>query len=385
MSYRAPPPSSRYREEHEAFRASVRRFVDLEVTPHVGAWDEAGAFPRELYAKVGALGLLGLGFPEAYGGSDADPFHSVVLIEEFARAGCGGLMASLFSHSIAAPPIAAAGSDALKRRVLPGILAGRKVAALAVSEPSGGSDVAAIRTRARRDGDEYVVDGAKTFITSGMRADFITVAVRTGSDGADGVSVLLVEADRPGIARTPLEKMGWWCSDTAQIHFDGCRVPVANRLGDENSGFALLMRNFNHERLSLAVQACGLARACLDEASDWALARETFGKRLVEHQAVRQRLVEMATRIEATRALIEDLAARLERGESPIAQLCMLKNFAARTLAEVADGAVQILGGAGFVRGSKAERIYREAKVYDIGGGAHEVLNDLAARKLGWS
>ena len=371
-------------EEREALRATVRRFVDAEVMPFVDAWDEAESFPRALYEEVGALGLLGIGYSERFGGSGGDVLDTLVVIGEFARAGCGGLLASLFSHAIAAPPILAGGSDALKRHVLPAILRGERIAALAISEASGGSDVAAIRTRARREGDAYVVDGSKTFITSGMRADFITVAVRTGGAGADGVSILLVEADSPGVSRTPMKKMGWWCSDTATIHFDGVRVPAGNLLGAENAGFGLLMRNFNAERLMISAQAVGLARACLDEASAWAMQRETFGKRLIGHQAVRQRLVEMATKIEASRALLEDLASRVVRGEEPVAQLCMLKNFAARTLAECADGAVQILGGAGFMRGAKSERIYREAKVYDIGGGAHDVLNELAARKLGW-
>lgn len=379
MSYAALPPSPLWREEHLALRDSVRHFVAREILPHVDAWDEAGTFPRELYEKVGALGLLGIGIS-----AELDFLHSLVVIEEFARAGCGGLIASLFSHTIAAPPIVAGGSAELRARVLPRILSGEKIAALAITEPSGGSDVAALRTRARRDGDAYVVDGSKTFITSGMRADFLTVAVRTGGAGAEGVSLLLVEADAAGIARTALPKMGWWCSDTAQIHFDGVRVPAANLLGPENHGFALIMRNFNAERLAIAAQAYGLARCCLDEASDWAAQRETFGKRLVEHQAIRHRLVAMATRIEATRALLEDLVARLSRGEQPIAQLCMLKNFAAETLKLCADGAVQILGGGGFIRGTKSERIYREAKVYEIGGGANEILADLAARKLGW-
>ncbi|WP_019143043.1 acyl-CoA dehydrogenase family protein [Noviherbaspirillum massiliense] len=380
-----PPLAPCNNEEYRAFRETVRRFVDKEILPHVDAWDEAGEFPRELYGHAAELGLFGLGFPEEYGGTSGHLFHGLVMIEEMTRAASGGLLASLFSHTIGAPPIVAGGSAELKARVLPEILGGRKISALAVTEPSGGSDVANLRLRAERDGDYYILNGSKTFITSGMRADYITVAARTGGAGAGGVSALLVEGNSPGLTRTPLKKMGWWCSDTAQLHFDNCRVPVANRLGPENGAFPIFMLNFNQERLALAMQAYGFARVCLDEASDWASGRTAFGKRLVGHQVVRHKLVAMATRIEATRAMILDLTARLEQGESPIPQICMLKNFAAQTMQFCADSAVQILGGMGFMRGMKSERIYREVKVNMIGGGAEEVLTELAARQLGWA
>lgn len=370
-------------------RATVRRFVEQELRPHVNDWEEAGAFPRALYHQAGALGLLALGFPEAEGGIPASYRQLQVLNEELCRTGCGGLLASLFSHRIGAPPIVHGGSPELRARVLPGILAGSRISALAVTEPGGGSDVANLATTAVRDGDHYIVNGSKTFITSGMRADWITLAVRTGGAGAGGVSVLLVPGETPGLTRTPLEKMGWWCSDTAELHFDQCRVPIANLLGSENAGFALLMRNFNDERLMLAMHACYLAQACLDEAVEWAQQRKTFGKALVQHQAVRHKLVAMATRIEATRAFIDNIVARLDSGPgaaaAAVAQVCMLKNFAAQTMQACAGEAVQVLGGMGFMRGTVSERVYRDAKVYMIGGGAEEILNDLAARQLGWS
>src|SRR6185436_4902220 len=243
-------------EEHEAYRDTVRHFVDREIMPRAAQWDEAGEFPRELYRKAAAAGLLGLGFPEEYGGTErtgetpvADYFFRIVSAEEFARAGTGGLSASLFSHTIGAPPIAAVGSEELKKRVLPSILAGEKISALAITEPSGGSDVANLRTKAVKDRNEFVVSGEKTFITSGMRADYYTVAVRTGGPGAAGVSLLLIERDRPGFTRSKLDKMGWWCSDTATLHFDNVRVPAANLIGEENAGFRAIMRNFNSERL----------------------------------------------------------------------------------------------------------------------------------------
>ncbi|HEY0587052.1 MAG TPA: acyl-CoA dehydrogenase family protein [Pseudoduganella sp.] len=369
-------------------RATVRRFVEQELRPHLNDWEEAGAFPRALYHQAGALGLLALGFPETEGGVPASYRQLQVLNEELCRTGCGGLLASLFSHRIGTPPIVHGGSPELRARVLPGILSGDRISALAVTEPGGGSDVANLATTAVRDGDHYIVNGSKTFITSGMRADWITVAVRTGGPGAGGVSVLLVPGETPGLTRTPLKKMGWWCSDTAELHFDQCRVPLANLLGAESAGFALLMRNFNDERLMLAMHACYLAQACLDEAVAWSQQRKTFGKALVQHQAVRHKLVQMATRIEATRAFIDSIVARMDGDAgtaADVAQVCMLKNFAAQTMQACSGEAVQILGGMGFMRGTIAERVYRDAKVYMIGGGAEEILNDLAARQLGWS
>ena len=373
--------------EHETWRETVRRFVAKEVIPHVSAWDEAGEFPRELYRKAAAAGILGMGFPEEYGGTPADFFFRIVSAEEFAQAGAGGLSASLFSHTIGAPPIAAVGSEELKRRVLPPILAGEKISALAITEPGGGSDVASLRTTARREGGEYVVDGEKTFITSGMRADFYTVAVRTGGAGASGVSLLLVERDRPGFSRALLDKMGWWCSDTATLRFDGVRVPAANLIGEENAGFRAIMRNFNSERLGMAAGAVGFAQACLDDALAWAKERRTFGRHLVEHQVIRHKLVDMQTRIHAARAMLYDTAWKLSQAPRDarwIAQLAMLKNFSTDTMQHCADAAVQTLGGAGFIRGTRAERIYREAKVMQIGGGSTEIMKDLAARQLDW-
>ena len=373
-----------YTAAHRQFRDALERFVRAEILPGIEAWEEAGAFPRELYRKAANVGLLGIGFPEEYGGTPADTFHHLVAIDALAAAGSGGLIASLLSHGIGAPPILHFGSEALKRRVLPPILAGEKISALAVTEPSGGSDVANLRTRARFERGEYVVGGAKMFITSGMRADYYTVAVRTGGPGASGLSLLLIERDRPGFTRTPLEKMGWWTSDTAALYFDEVRVPAANLIGAEGEGFKAIMANFNLERLTMAAIACSFARVCLADALAWARERRSFGAPLIERQVIRHKLVDMRTRIEAAQALLEDLAWRVQQGEAPVAQLAMLKNFSARVMQFCADAAVQILGGAGYMRGTRPERIYREAKVMMIGGGAEEIMKDLAARRLGW-
>jgi acyl-CoA dehydrogenase len=372
-----------YTAEHEAYREVVRRFVEKEIEPYAHEWDEAGGFPRLLYEKAAAIGLLGLGFPEEYGGTKVDNFMWIVAVQELARAGAGGVAASLKSNSIGAPPIARAGRPEFKARVLPQILSGKKISALAITEPSGGSDVANLRTSARRDGDAYVVNGEKTFITSGMRADFITTAVRTGGPGPQGVSLLVIEGNTPGLSRTPLKKMGWWASDTATLHFDNCRVPAGHLLGEEDGGFKIIMRNFNSERLTMAAGCIAAARVCLEEAMDYAKQRHTFGKPLAQHQVIRHKLVDMAQRVAASQAMLEMLAWRLDQGESPVAEICMLKNQATQTMAFCASEAVQIFGGAGYMRGIKVERIYRDVKVNAIGGGSEEIMKDLASRQMG--
>ena len=374
------------RAARDAFRASVRRFVEREITPHVATWDEAGTFPRELYAKAAEAGLLALGYPEHLGGTPASMAWRLIVSDEVARAGSGGLLASLFSHSIGLPPIVAAGSAALQRRVVPDVLAGRKIAALAITEPGAGSDVARIACRARRDGDAWVIDGEKTFITSGVRADWLTVAVRTGGGGASGISLIAVPGDASGLERTPLAKMGWWCSDTARLSFSSCRVPADHLIGDENAGFRAIMANFNGERLLMSASACAFAAVCLDEATEWARNRTTFGQRLVEHQVVRHKLVDMRMRVRGARAWLEALVDRFDAGPldaEAVADLCLLKNHATQAMQFCADHAVQILGGSGYVRGTKSERIYREVKVMMIGGGSEEIMKELAARQLG--
>ncbi|HHP7913610.1 TPA: acyl-CoA dehydrogenase family protein, partial [Acinetobacter baumannii] len=282
------------------------------------------------------------------------------------------------------------GSEELKARVLPGIISGEKISALAITEPGGGSDVAALQTKAVRDGDYYIVSGEKTFITSGIRADYYTVAVRTDptKTGAEGISMLLIDAHSEGITKTPLKKMGWWASDTAHLHFDQVRVPASNLLGKENAGFKVIMNNFNMERFFLGVVAYGYALVCYEEALEWAQQRKTFGKRLIDHQVVRHKLVDMATQLTSTRALLEETAWKMTQpklqGPELVVQISMLKNVATRTMQFCADAAVQTLGGMGFMRGTKSERIYREVKVNMIGGGAEEIMKDLISKQLGY-
>ncbi|MBY0421126.1 MAG: acyl-CoA dehydrogenase family protein, partial [Parvularculaceae bacterium] len=347
---------------HEEWRRALRRFVEREIIPHVNAWDEAGAFPRDLHGKAAAVGLLQLGYPEAYGGirEGTDVFHAIIASEELARAGSGGLIAGLMTHNIGLPPVIALGSDELKARVAPAVLSGDALIALAVTEPSGGSDVASLRTRAIRKGDDYLVDGAKTLITSGCRADWLTTAVRTGGPGAGGLSFLLIDAHAPGVSRAPLDKMGWWMSDTAEIRFEGVVVPASNLIGVENAGFAGIVANFNMERLGMAAQAIAFARVCIEDAARWATERHTFGKPLSKHQAIRHKFAEMLRQVHASTAFLDWCAWRVRDGASPIAELSLLKVQATRTMEFCAREAMQILGGAGFIRGQRMERIYRE-------------------------
>lgn len=371
-------------EDHERVRDQARRFTEKEVLPNIDAWEAAGELPRELHVRAAEAGLLQIGYPEDCGGFPADPWFQIGISEELAKAGSGGLIASLMTHGIATPPIMHAGSAEQKERFARPVLEGQKIAALAITEPGGGSDVARIQTRAVLDGDHYVVNGSKTFITSGMRADFLTVAVRTGGEGIGGISLLVIEGETPGLTRTKLDKMGWWCSDTATLYFENCRVPVANRIGPENAGFMAIMLNFNSERIGLIANALGFAQVCYEEALAYAKERETFGKPLIKNQVIRHKLVDMRTRIEAVRANLDMLTWRVSQQQMPVAELSMLKAFATTSLEFIANEAMQILGGAGYLRGSKVERIYRETKVLTIGGGSLEIMKDLAARQMGY-
>ena len=373
-----------YTPEHEAFRESVRRFTADELTPNVHEWDLAGEIPRDMYVKGAKIGLFGDGFDAEYGGhGQRDAILRMVMLEEMCAAGSGGVVAALLANYIGLSPVQRFGSDEIKARVITPCMSGETIAALAITEPGGGSDVANITTTARLEGDEWVINGQKTFITSGMRADFITVAVRTGAKGASGLSLIVVEGDRPGLSRTKLDKMGWLCSDTATLYFDDVRVPANNLLGTEGAGFSMIVNNFNPERIDMAVQSVAFARVCFDEALAWARERETFGKPLANHQVIRHKLVEMDRTINATHAWCELLSWRLNQGDDPVAEIAEAKVASTLCFELCAREAAQILGGASFLRGSVVERLYREVRVMAIGGGSEEIMRDLASRQLG--
>lgn len=373
----------------QALVDTVRRFALEHVRPNLDAWEAAGEIPRALYREAADLGLLGLGYPEHLGGTPAPWRARNALSQTLARHGSsGGLMASLFSLNIGLPPVLAHGAPELQAEVVPPVLRGEQIAALGITEPGGGSDVAVLRTTARREGDEYVIDGEKVFITSGMRCDWLTLAVRTdaGNKGASGISMVVVPMDRSGVSRSGLQKMGWHCSDTAHLRFDGVRVPVRYRLGEEGAGFRMIMGNFNGERLAMSAMALGFAQACYDEALDWARQRQTFGAALIERQVIRHKLMDMRMRIESTQAWVDAVTARADAGDQGpdwVSHVCLLKNHATQAMQFCADAAVQILGGMGYMRGTVSERIYREVKVMMIGGGAEEIMKELAARQSG--
>ncbi|RVD75090.1 acyl-CoA dehydrogenase family protein [Pseudomonas koreensis] len=370
---------------HQMVRDSVRRFVEREILPDIDAWEEAESFPRELYLKAGAAGILGIGYPEALGGShEGDLFAKIAASEELMRCGSGGLVAGLGSLDIGLPPIVKWASPEVRERVVPQVLSGEKISALAVTEPGGGSDVANLQTRAVRDGDVYRVSGSKTFITSGVRADCYTVAVRTGAPGFGGISLLLIEKGTPGFTvGRQLKKMGWWASDTAELFFDDCRVPVGHLIGAENMGFACIMGNFQSERLALALMANMTSQLALEEALKWAGEREAFGKPIGKFQVIKHRLAEMATALEVSREFTYRQAAKMAAGQSVIKEISMAKNFATDTSDRITTEAVQILGGLGYMRESLVERLYRDNRILSIGGGTREVMNEIISKQMG--
>ncbi len=373
--------------ERLALRETVRGFVNQEILPHLTQWERDGEIPRELHRKAGALGLLGASAPESAGGEGGDAVDSIVICEQMHQAGAsGGLFASLFTCGIAVPHLIAAGDEAQIEKWVKPTLRGDKIGSLAITEPGGGSDVGHLTTTAKRDGDHYVVNGAKTFITSGVRADFVVTAVRTGGPGAGGVSLLVIEKGTPGFTVSrKLEKMGWRASDTAELSFVDARVPVENLVGAENSGFAQIAQAFVSERVALAAQAYASAERCLELTLEWCRARETFGRPLISRQAVQNTVTEMARKIDVAKVYTHSVIERYMAGDGDlIAEVCFAKNTAVETGEWVANQAVQLFGGLGYMQESEVERQYRDMRILGIGGGTTEILTGLAAKRLGY-
>ena len=371
-------------DEVMAFRHSLSQFLADEVWPHVDEWDEAGEFPWWVHEKAGALGVFGLGIDEAYGGLGFDnAFMRAALWQEFGRGCSGGVTASLGARNIMTGPLQALASEEIKKKALAEIVSGRKGGALAITEPSGGSDVANMATRAIRDGDDYVLNGSKTFITGGLHASYFVVGARTGGEGLEGISLFFVEASAPGFSRESVgPKMGWWSSDTATLHFDDCRVPAAHMLGEEGQGFLAIMNNFNFERLGMSAQMLGMAELCLAECIRYAQERETFGSPLVHHQSIRHKIADMSSKVDAMQAYLLHVCWLVEEGEKVAGEIAKLKLFCSKELEYVANEAMQIFGGAAYLRGNPVERVYREVKVMSIGGGSQEIMRDLAVRQM---
>jgi acyl-CoA dehydrogenase len=356
-------------EEHKILRDSVRRFVEKEIQPHLEEWEDAELFPVELYRKAAEAGFLGLEYPEEYGGTPCDKFMFVVYVEELTRSGSIGLACGLSTHHISMPHVLKLGTEEQKQRFLVPVLKGEKVAN--------------ILTRAVRDGDHYVVNGSKTFITSGCRANFLTTAVRTGGPGHKGVSLLVIDSSTPGFTVSKkIRKMGWNCSDTAELSFEDCRVPVENLLGREGDGFKGIMLNFQNERLELAVNAHAAAQLALEESVKYAKTREAFGKTLSGFQVIRHKLVDMATKVEVAKEFNYRVAAMMDAGKDATREVSMAKNFACEVCDKVVFDAVQIHGGYGYAREYVVERLYRDSRILSIGGGTTEIMKEILSKML---
>jgi acyl-CoA dehydrogenase len=371
-------------DERRMLRQTVRQFAERELVPHLEQWEEQGFIPREVHRATADAGLLGIGFPEEVGGCGGSPVDGLIVAEEIILAGgSSGLIAALFTHGIGLPHLVTAGDPALIDRVARPVLAGDRIISLAVTEPGGGSDVASLTTKAVRDGDDFVVTGSKLYITSGTRADFFTTAVRTGGPGFGGISLLLIDRDLPGVSvSSPLKKMGWLCSDTAEIAFDAVRVPASNLIGPENEGFVAIMMQFAIERLSMSVQAYATAQRCLDLTIRWVRERETFGKPLAARQVVQHRIAEMARETDVARTYTRAVVDAWEAGDDVFMRVAMAKNTAVLACDRVVDAAVQLHGGMGYMRESEVERHYRDSRILGIGGGTNEIMTEIIAKLL---
>lgn len=376
--------------ERDQLRKMARDFAEREILPHVDEWERIGELPRDLHRRAGDAGLFGLDLPEAVGGGGGDGADSLIICEELHEAGApGGVFASLFTCGIAVPHMAASGDQRLIDTFVRPTLRGELIGALAITEPGGGSDVGHLRTTAVRDGDHYIVNGSKTYITSGVRADYVVTAARTGGaarPGAAGVSLLVVEKGTPGFDVTrKLDKMGWRSSDTAELSYTDVRVPAENLIGPENSGFTQIARAFVSERIGLAAQAYSSAQRCLDITVQWCRDRETFGRPLISRQAVQITLAEMARRTDVARVYARNVVERQCSGETDlITEVCFAKNTAVQAGEWVAHQAVQLFGGLGYMSESEVERQYRDMRILGIGGGTTEILTTLAAKTLGY-
>lgn len=378
-----------FTQEHDELREAVRRFVDKELRPNVDEWEEAGYFPDDVFRRCGELGFLGLHYPEQWGGSGGDLTSGLVFVEELARCGCGGLpMAISVQTHMCTPALAEFGSDALREQWLRPAIAGDKIGAIAITEPDAGSDVANITTRAVRDGDTWVINGRKLFITNGLRADFLTCVVQTEpGSGHRGISLFIVDASLPGVSVSrKLAKLGMLSSDTAEIALDDVVVPSSALVGtDTGQGFAQLMWQLQYERLSGAEGSIGAAQEILDQTITYARERRAFGRPIADHQVIAHKLADAATELEAARALVYSVIWRIQQGEYPVAEISMAKKYAAQVAHRLIDACLQVHGGAGYMAEFPVSRAYRDSRLWRIGAGTDEIMNEVIAKRLGIS
>ncbi len=375
-----------FSEELNLLRDQIRRFIDEEVKPYADQWEEDGMVPREVLKAMGDLGFFGLKYGEEYGGSNADTLASVILAEELGHSTYGGFSATVLVHTdMASPHLANAGNKEQLRKYLPPIIRGEHVCAIAVTEPNAGSDVAGLQTKAVKDGDDWVINGSKMFITNGIHADVVFVAARTDmeSKGSRGISIFIVEKGTPGFSISKkLNKTGWLCSDTALLNFDDCRVPAANLLGEENKGFYAIMKNFQNERTVLGAMAIGEAETALDLTIDYVKSRKAFGGTLFDKQAVRQKLAELSAKIAAGRQLVHHAAWLDAKGVDCVKEVSEVKAYCGELVNEVTYACVQLHGGMGYMRETAVERMSRDARIQSIGGGATEVMLEEIAKRF---
>jgi acyl-CoA dehydrogenase len=379
-------PIPPFTEEHEDLREAIRRFVERELRPHAQEWEDARWFPNDVFTRMAELGYLGLKYPEEYGGEGGDYVHDAVLTEELPRAGSGGLSAGIGAHiGIATPPIWRFGTEAQKRRWLAPAIRGEKIAALGITEPDAGSDVAGLRTFARKVDGGYVVNGSKTFITNGARADLVVTAVKTTEAGGHrGLSFLVIEKGMDGFTVSrKLEKLGWHASDTAELAFDDVFVPEENLLGEENRGFYLIVANFQWERLLMALGAVGSMEAVIERTVAYMRERSAFGRPIGSFQALRHKLAEMALKLEASRSLTYHALRLFAAGEDAVSEVTEAKLLTQRAAFEVADDALQIHGGAGYMKEYELERVARDTRLGPIGGGTDEIMKEILGKRLG--
>jgi alkylation response protein AidB-like acyl-CoA dehydrogenase len=374
-----------FTDEHEALRESIRNFAIKELAPHAAEWEET-TFPDSVFRRMGELGFLGLDKPEAYGGQGGDYYSALVLAEEITNANCGGLaMGVAVQTDMAMPPILKFGTEEQKQQWATGAIAGTKILCLGITEPDAGSDVAGIKTRAVRDGDEYVINGSKTYITNGHRADVIVLVTKTDADaGYDGFTLFLVPMDAPGVIREKkLEKLGMHASDTALLAFQDVRVPASAVLGQVGKGFYHIMWELQGERLIGAAGCVAGAQKCFERTLEYANERKAFGRRIGNFQVIRHKFAEMATKIESARQMTYVTAWRFNNGEYPVREISMAKLHAARIACEVADECIQIHGGAGYMREYGVERVWRDMRLNRIGAGTDEIMLDVIGRSYG--
>ena len=374
-----------FTEEHQQLRESIRRFAQTELAPHAEEWEET-TFPDWVFKRMGELGFLGLSYPEEYGGQGGDYYSNLVLAEEIVHANSGGLTMGVAVHTdMATPPIHLFGTEEQKQRYLVPSIKGEKISCLGITEPDAGSDVAGIRTRAVRDGDEFVINGSKTYITNGHRADFIVLVTKTDPDaGYDGFTLFLVDTDTPGFIREKkLEKLGMHASDTALLAFNDMRVPADAILGQEGKGFYHIMWELQGERLIGAAGCVAGAQKCFDKTLEYAMERKAFGRSIGHFQVIRHKFAEMATKIEVARQMVYTTAWRHQNGEYPVREISIAKLFASRIAVEVADECIQIHGGAGYMKEYGVERVWRDMRLNRIGAGTDEIMLDVIGRSYG--